>query len=336
MGQLMRSSEHLKVLDGWRGLSVALVLATHLLPLSPKAWQFNHASGVMGMAMFFILSGFLITSMLLKGTTVPDFLLRRVFRIIPLAWLYLAFAFVISEASAATWIAHFLFYANLPPVHLMPLTDHLWSVCVEMQFYIFVAAVVGVMGVRGLYLLPLLCVLVTGLRIQHGAYWSSVTYFRVDEILAGCTLALIYHGHMGLRLRRMLEIVPPWALVVLLMLSCLAQGGWMNYFRPYLAAGLIGVTLVNPRTLLVRALNNRLLAYLATISYALYVIHPILAASWLGSGDIIEKYSKRPLLFLVLFCLAHLSTYYYEKRWIALGKFLAGKFAPAAREHYSP
>ena len=67
------------------------------------------------------------------------------------------------------------------------------------------------------------------------------------------------------------------------------------------------------------------LVYLAGISYALYVIHPMLAHSWLGSGDVIEKYAKRPLLFAVLFCLAHLSTYYYERRWIDFGKSLASR-----------
>jgi hypothetical protein len=47
--------------------------------------------------------------------------------------------------------------------------------------------------------------------------------------------------------------------------------------------------------------------------------------TWLGSGEDLEKYIKRPLLFMVLFALAHLSTFYYEKQWIALGKKLSAK-----------
>jgi peptidoglycan/LPS O-acetylase OafA/YrhL len=55
------------------------------------------------------------------------------------------------------------------------------------------------------------------------------------------------------------------------------------------------------------------LKYCASISYALYVIHPLLAHhTWLGSGDLLEKYAKRPLLLLVLFGMAHLSTRFFE------------------------
>ena len=44
------------------GVSIALVLAGHLLPLGPKSWQMNGAVAATGMALFFILSGFLSTS----------------------------------------------------------------------------------------------------------------------------------------------------------------------------------------------------------------------------------------------------------------------------------
>jgi peptidoglycan/LPS O-acetylase OafA/YrhL len=329
---MTKAAGHFDVLDGWRGVSIALVLATHLLPVGPKAWQLNHASGVLGMVIFFVLSGFLITTVLLKQGMGPEFLMRRVFRIIPLAWLYLTLALGMAGTSGDSWLAHFLFYANLPPVHLVPLTAHMWSVCVEMQFYVGVGAVAAALGMRGLLLLPVLCVAVTAFRIASAVPLSTITYFRIDEILAGCTVALVYHGHLGAWIRRRVAAVPQGLLLVLVCLSCLKQIDWLNYLRPYLAATLVGATLLNPGTTLAVALNNRLLAYLAGVSYALYVIHPMLAASWLGSGDIIEKYAKRPLLFVVLFCLAHLSTYYYERRWIAFGKAWAAKFRPGPRQ----
>lgn len=67
------AGSRLSVLDGWRGISILLVLACHLLPLGPKPWQMNSAAGVMGMAIFFTLSGFLITSFLLNNSSVVDF-----------------------------------------------------------------------------------------------------------------------------------------------------------------------------------------------------------------------------------------------------------------------
>ena len=99
----------------------------------------------------------------------------------------------------------------------------------------------------------------------------------------------------------------------------------MHYFRPYLAASLVGITLFNQEAGAMPLLNNRVLFYIATISFALYVIHPLLASTWLGSGTGWEKYLKRPLLFVALFVCAHISTFYYEKKWIALGKRLSGK-----------
>jgi len=320
----VKSIPHVEVLDGWRGVSIVLVLAAHLLPVGPKSWHLNVATGVAGMVVFFVLSGFLITSILLKEVTIPDFLARRFLRVVPLAWLYLGVTLAISGASLDIWFAHYLFYANIPPQQLIPLTAHMWSVCVEMQFYVGIAILVLAFGVRGLFLLPVLCVVFTAVRASHGVHASSITYFRIDEILAGCTLALVYHGRLGDRALRYLKAVPQWPVLLLLLLSCV-DVGWLPYFRPYLAAALVGATMLNPGSALVRWLNVRPLVYIAGISYALYVLHPLLADSWLGSGDTLEKYAKRPLLFAALFVLAHLSTNYYERKWIAFGKKLTDR-----------
>lgn len=321
----LNSAAHLKVLDGWRGLSILLVLAAHLLPLGRKAWHFNYGAGILGLALFFTLSGFLITSILLKGQNISSFLIRRFFRVIPLAWLYITVALAISGASLYAWLAHYLFFANFPPKELVPLTVHFWSLCVEMQFYVGVALLVAVLRRRGLLLLPALALLFTALRAWQGIYASDISYYRVDEILAGCTLALIYHGSVDGRLRLVLKSVPQWPVFLLLILACLPQGGWFNYFRPYLAAMLVGATILSPGSGLVKSLNNRFLLAMAAISYSLYVIHPLLAASWLGSGDLVEKYAKRPLLLAILLFLAYLSTHYYEHRFMEYGRTLARK-----------
>lgn len=330
MNAARQTDAHLPALDGWRGLSILLVLAAHLLPLGPHAWQLNYSAGILGMALFFTLSGFLITTVLLREPKVLRFLIRRGCRIIPLAWVYFAIALGLSFASPQAWLAHFLFYANLPPRQLQPLTLHLWSLCLEMQFYAGVALLVGVLRSRGLWLLLPLCVMFSLLRAYLGIYASDISYYRVDEILAGCALALVMQqGWFGAP-RNWLARAPQWPLLALLVASCLPVGGWLNYLRPYFAALLVGATLLRPRSLLVHVLDNRALIYLAAVSYALYVIHPLLAASWLGDGAGIDKYAKRPLLIMALFALAHLSTHYFERWFIALGRVLTGQ-DPRAR-----
>lgn len=318
----------LESLDGWRGISILCVLAAHLLPVGPKSWDMNVAVGILGMSLFFTLSGFLITSFLLKDPPVMDFLVRRFFRIIPLAWLYLAVALTMAGAKPEGWVAHYLFYANLPPQKLVLLTEHIWSLCLEMQFYVGIALMFAIFGVRSLLLIPLIGFAFTMLRVADGVHASSISYYRIDEILAGCTLALVYHRRFHAGIIEWLRRAPQWLLLALLLVSCHEAGGPMNYLRPYLAAMLVGATVANPDHRIARLLDNRILVYLATVSYALYVIHPLLAyGTWLGSGDTIIKYLKRPLLFIVLFLLAHLSTFYYERWWNASGRVLAKKFS---------
>lgn len=324
------ASTRFATLDGWRGISILCVLAAHLLPLGPKAWQLNATAGPMGMALFFTLSGLLITHFLLNHAGVGDFLIRRFFRIVPLAWLYLCVALLIGQASTESWLAHLLFYANWPPMQVGGSTAHLWSLCVEVQFYLGVALLVALLRQRGLLLLPLLCLAVTGYRAVHGVQIGIETLVRVDEILAGCVLALIFNHRLGERPLVLLRHAHPVLVLPLLLLACHLDGGVMNYLRPYLAAMLIGATLAKPDTRLAGVLNHRALFYLAAISYALYVIHPLLAESWLGSGETLEKYIKRPLLFVVLLALAHLSTFHFEHKWIALGKRLSGQLRAAA------
>jgi len=326
-------ANHLRVLDGWRGLSILLVLTTHLVPVGPHA---NASIGILGMVLFFTLSGFLITSSLLKSKMrTSEFLLRRFFRIVPLAWLYCAIVFAFQSESLHSMMAHFLFYANLPPPQVRLATDHLWSLCLEAQFYVGVALLFKLFKQSGLLILPVLGLAFTTLRIVDDVTVSSITWFRIDEVLAGTTLALVHHGRLGVVgsvIRRALPTLPQWPLFALLALSSLFDldhARWIAYPRPYLSALLVGATLANPSTSLGALLGRRTLQYIATISYALYVIHLGLAHTWLGSGDLLEKYAKRPLLLAVLFVTAHVSTFHYEHPLISYGRRLAKRWAVA-------
>lgn len=314
--------DRLAVLDGWRGISIACVLAAHLLPLGPKPWELNEATARLGMAIFFTLSGFLITRLLLADTRIGDFLIRRFLRIVPLAWLAMAIAFPLTDVAATSYLPNFLFYANLPPIRLTAVASHLWSLCVEMQFYLAVAMVVLVAGARGLLVLPLLGIAVTLLRVRDGAYLDIVTWHRVDEILAGVTLALVYSERLGATAVRLVSRCNVYWLLPLAAVTCHPDATFMNYLRPYAVALMVGSTLYAPPATVRAFLSSRILKYLAAISFALYVIHGILMETWLGTGDRLVKYAKRPLLFALTFGLAHLSTFHYEARWIALGKRL--------------
>ena len=320
----------LQVLDGWRGISILLVLAGHLFPLGPQAWQLNGSIASSGMAIFFILSGFLITSILLKDQNIPHFLTRRFLRIVPLAWLAIFISLIITAAPLSAYLPHLLFYANWPPMALIEPTGHLWSLCVEMQFYVLIAMLIIIFKQRTFVILPLLCVAITAYRYSNNADMAINTYYRIDEILAGCILAIIYHRPAGLIVNLIRQLNPVY-LFPLLMISAHPNGGLMNYARPYIALLMVGSTLFvnlefsNDDNWYQQCLKSRFLFYIASISYALYVIHGGLMHSWLGDGDKLEKYLKRPLLLAVTFGLAHVSSFYYEKYWMNLGKKLTKK-----------
>jgi peptidoglycan/LPS O-acetylase OafA/YrhL len=320
---------HFPALDGWRGISILLVLAGHMLPLGPRRFEMNAAIAGSGMAIFFTLSGFLITSTLLYDPNVPKFLVRRFCRILPLAWLYTLVVFPLFKAHFATYCAQLLFYANLPPFWLDHFNGHLWSLCVEMQFYVAVAVNCFLLSRRGLLGLPVLCLAITGFRIFHQEPMSIVTWFRVDEILAGATLALLMHLPGSEKLRRVLHPLNPYFMMGLLVAASHDHFPWLQYARPYIAASLVGCTLVRSRGGLSSVLSSRLLRYMASVSYALYVIHPITMMGWLGNGGTLVRYLKRPLCFALSLLGAHLSTRYYESFWIQLGKRWSKRFDPA-------
>jgi peptidoglycan/LPS O-acetylase OafA/YrhL len=312
----------LEVLDGWRAISILLVLATHMLPLGPRAWSINTSAGVAGMALFFTLSGFLIVTTLYRNPSVPSFLIRRLCRIVPLTILATMVYLITQGKSWEYYPAHLLFYLNYDASHITEHTVHFWSLCIELQFYALAATLAAVLGVRGLLLLPVVGLAVTIFKVQGGHTRSNMTHLRADEIMAGAVLALIWNGELGSlgrSLRSAIQTIPTPVWAVLYFSSCLEIAGPMRFLRPSLAGALVGSSLLSPE----RAnpiLTLRAMRYIAEISFALYVIHPLTMYGWLGSGNTVVRYLKRPICFLLTFALAHLSTFSYERRWIALGK----------------
>ena len=81
----MTERNRIPILDGWRAISILLVLGSRLLPLGPSSLELNSLAGAAGMAIFFCLSGFLIVTFLYQGMPVPEFLRKRIPHVVPLA-----------------------------------------------------------------------------------------------------------------------------------------------------------------------------------------------------------------------------------------------------------
>ena len=160
---------HMPALDGWRGLAVLVVV----LHNSSFLWTYQHTlpdllvstlfgTGWVGVTLFFVLSGFLITGILLDTRSSPryfrDFYLRRTFRIFPLYYvtLFIAFVVVAPLLGSPAWVAsvhryqarYWGYFANWPQGGGIVGFAHFWSLCVEEQFYLVWPLLLVVTGPR--------------------------------------------------------------------------------------------------------------------------------------------------------------------------------------------
>ncbi|MEQ9108464.1 MAG: acyltransferase [Limnobacter sp.] len=313
-------------LDGARALSIGCVLACHLLPLGPKTvFDLNIAAGQFGMAIFFSLSGFLIAHKLITERSLFEFAVSRILRIFPLLWLLLLinFAVRLPEINIDTMAVHFLLVVNNFPDHYFRETEHLWSLCTEVHFYALAALCVLIFKRAGLPLLVITGCILSMYRFNEQALFNTSTLFRLDELLIGLSLGLIWHSDSpaSRHCKKLLTTINPFYAMVCLAVASLAPPNPVLFIlRPYIAALFIGSLIFNTQATTSQIMTSPTLKWISRHAYALYIIHPFLLLTWLGSGDKITMYLKRPLLFIALFVLAYLSTRYYEQFFIRQGK----------------
>ncbi len=221
------ASEYVPELDGMRAVAIWLVLLYHMnIPGSALGW--------VGVQVFFALSGFLITRILLGsrserlGPYAGRFLIRRTLRIFPLYYLYLVVNFVVYRQGHHYW--YYAFYAqnfvqgDTSFQEVPGLLHHTWSLAVEEQFYLFWPFLVHALCLRRLrWLLFLLTVLPSVMRFvvfeYSGNPYLTLTLLpcQMDVLAFGALAALDLHE--GRRPRVAVRI-----LTVVLGLSGLALG----------------------------------------------------------------------------------------------------------------
>ena len=121
-------------LDGVRAASILLVVMAHTFPIGPSSWELNGMAGRMGMALFFCLSGFLITTVLYRDTRIVPFLCKRIMRIVPAAFLCLIFLFISFDFSLKSVLLNMAFISNNFTEGLVARKiSHFWPLAVEIH-----------------------------------------------------------------------------------------------------------------------------------------------------------------------------------------------------------
>ncbi|HUI78285.1 MAG TPA: acyltransferase [Bryobacteraceae bacterium] len=210
--RLLEKSSRIPSLDGLRAVALSLVLFGHLcgtpgfLPRSAASVLGDLAN--LGVHVFFIISGFLITSLLLAELdqtgviSLKSFYLRRTIRIFPAFYVYLT---ILVGAAAFGWVhlrpgdlLHAVTYtSNYHPIHSW-LTGHLWSLSVEEQFYLLWPIVFALGGAHRAKWVAAMTIAAAPLcraammvylpEAEYGIGWWFPTI--ADSIAAGCLLAL--------------------------------------------------------------------------------------------------------------------------------------------------
>ncbi len=200
-------------LDGLRAVSIALVLFSHLLGtrnfLGRDFQQLTGDLGNLGVRCFFVISGFLITTLLLQELTrkgdisLKQFYLRRTFRIFPAFYVCLGSIALLGFLGALKLNPYDLLTAGTYTINYRTAMErswnvgHMWSLAVEEQFYLLWPAALWLLGKRkGLWGAALVVVLVPLVRMATWRYfpewlpgikWQFQTV--CDSLATGCLLA---------------------------------------------------------------------------------------------------------------------------------------------------
>jgi peptidoglycan/LPS O-acetylase OafA/YrhL len=213
LADLQKARPHYPALDGLRGIAILMIVIYHNFGYIEKYIFF----GWLAVDLFFVMSGFLITDILMNAAGTKNFLrnfyYRRILRIFPLYYLSLVLFLIVLPrlpiesgikyySDNQVWIWTYLqnwLYIFKPPVHTNTL-NHLWSLAVEEQFYLLWPLAILLIR-KPKYLLvfiSLLLVSTVGLRlwiwthhIAGFAYYNLYTFTRIDGICIGCMVALL-------------------------------------------------------------------------------------------------------------------------------------------------
>lgn len=309
----MKLPKHIPQLDVLRGVAVLIVMLYHITDLVPRLhlkpiFGFGYA----GVDLFFVLSGFLITGILVRSKDskryFTNFYARRALRIWPLYYLLLFFTFILLPVVHPSlkvsifklcqpWQAFPFFLQNLTLKRQAFDTLRVtWSLAIEEQFYLVWPVIVWLaprrmlkpLALSGLFLsIALRWCVVVGLIAPLTIYMNTLT--RLDGLSLGAFLAL-WIPQADERIVRLAGIVAAGlALLATAVLRWIEPGHWA--FFSFVAAAFAGTLCLAITT---KALSKlTFLRYTGKISYALYLVHvPVFTfASAYGLGKIIFPHS---------------------------------------------
>jgi peptidoglycan/LPS O-acetylase OafA/YrhL len=301
---------HIPSLDGLRALSIFLIIMLHTLLRNTlyKEIPFSArlaGNGSLGVFIFFVISGYLITTLLLRerektsAISLKSFYLRRAFRILPALYLYVLFLTVLGVTghlpgmnrreliTALTLTRNYAHHVDLWAL------EHLWSLCIEEQFYLIWPAVLVICtlhrrGSEGrdratriaLGILvgePFIRVL--SYRYLPGFHNLGMFHMQADGLMFGA-LGALQQGHPRFEKIYAQATRWPWLLPILLFFVLgtltIVLGNYWILTAGFTLNGIVVLMWLlwlvrNPSTILGRVMNHPFVTWIGRLSYALYL-----------------------------------------------------------------
>jgi peptidoglycan/LPS O-acetylase OafA/YrhL len=300
------ATRHFGSLDGLRFLCISAVIWHHLGTWKPMADAVPLAArGHVGVDFFFVLSGFLITTLLLReesmhgSFSIRAFYWRRFLRIVPVFYFVITIAALYAFVVQGRWDQvsilpyYYLFLSNFLDVTDIPFLSVTWSLAMEEQFYLIWPALL--MLVPRVAILPVLVGLIAinvvsaigafGLigihAIEVGPLRFAIEAVTYAPLLMAAALALLLHDPAGFSwLRPLLAFRgAPILWFGLLLISLGATGGplegWRNLLVHSLMCTMLGSLVVRETHALAPILTLRPIERIGQISYGIYLYHLI-------------------------------------------------------------
>jgi peptidoglycan/LPS O-acetylase OafA/YrhL len=309
----LSTSNRIKELDGLRGIAILLVIGFHYgsvqltgntNPLAQIIQKMTYL-GWMGVDLFFVLSGFLIGSILLRykgsGNYFSTFYIRRIVRIIPVYFLLLLLYMLISKFPFFSGSSFLTYEKGIPlwPYFVMIHNFYMannnnfgnsaigltWSIGIEEQFYIIFPFVVAFFKKWWLFVFLLLAIIAAPiLRYQYKEWLPGYVLLqcRMDSLSFGALIAFV---NWYFDLRNMVNKYFSFLIIIMVcdVIICFLLysvyddiGAIRHTLFALFFTGMLLIALTKQESLFARLLRNKLLTWVGTISYSLYLFHYII------------------------------------------------------------
>ncbi len=341
---------YLPALDGLRAVAVLMVMLLH------AHFQFGKGGGI-GVDLFFALSGFLITTLLLEEHSANNFIsllgfyIRRTFRLFPAVYFMLLVILLYASLytvgitkenihneilASSLYVNNISYMWGVTPMFL----GHTWSLGVEEQFYL-VWPLLLILALKYFSIDKLILALLVFIPL----IWilKSLHYFPIlsglihESIFIGCLFALLrWESKIPIKIPNFISVMLFLLLLFIGLISKSIYHTFITYDLRFIG-GFISIFIIigmveNPKSLLNRLLSFRGIVYIGKISYALYLWH-VPVFKWFLMYSALPSFISFVCKFLVTFILAILSLELIEKKSVLIGRRLSAYYINKSLHH---